>query len=104
MKKENKLKKKDAFTLVEMILVLSIVTLLVLITIPNIARKKEIINEVGCDALIEVVNSQILVYELSNGNISDINELVKDGYLTESQTVCPTGQKIVIENGQAVAK
>jgi len=95
---------KKGFTILEMILVLTIITTILLLTLPNIAQKKEIINNIGCQALVEVVNGEILVYELDGSTISNIEELVEAGLITQKQTVCPSGEKIVIENGQAVIK
>ncbi len=92
---------KKGFTVLEMILVLTVITVIVLLTIPNIAQKKKIINNVGCQALIEVVNSQILVYELDGKKVTDIQQLVDAGLLTSSQTTCPSGERIVIKDGQA---
>ena len=93
---------KKGFTVLEMILVLTVITIIVLLTIPNIAQKKKIINNVGCQALVEVVNSQILVYELDGKKVSDIQQLVDSGLLTSSQTTCPSGERIVIKDGQAM--
>ncbi len=92
---------KKGFTVLEMILVLTVITVIVLLTIPNIAQKKKIINNVGCQALVEVVNSQILVYELDGKKVTDIQQLVDAGLLTSSQTTCPSGERIVIKDGQA---
>ena len=52
---------KKGFTVLEMILVLSVITVIVLLTVPNIAQKKKVINDVGCKGLIQVVNAQILI-------------------------------------------
>jgi len=95
---------KKAFTILEMILVLMVVTIMILLTIPNINKKRQIINDVGCRALVEVINGQILVYELENGEVSSIDQLVDAELISPKQTVCPNGQNIVIEHGQAVAR
>lgn len=93
---------KKGFTVLEMILVLTVISLVVLITIPNISQKKEIINKVGCDALVEVVNAQILLYELEQGDTpSSIDDLIDKGYLKESQCVCPDGTNIEVVDGTA---
>lgn len=84
-----------------MILVLTVITIVVLLTIPNIAQKKKIINNIGCQALMEVVNSQILVYELDGKKAENIDQLVEADLLTPSQTVCPNGAEIEIIDGQA---
>ena len=95
---------KKGFTILEMILVLTVTSIIILVTVPNIAQKRKIINNVGCDALLEVVNGQILLFELEKGREpSDISELVRNGYLTSKQTVCPMGDRIEIDDGQAKA-
>ena len=91
-----------AFTVLEMLLVLTIITVVFILTLPNIQQKREIINKKGCEALVEVVNSQILLYELEHGDTSvSIDTLVNEGYLKEQQATCPDGTKISITNGQA---
>lgn len=95
---------KKAFTILEMILVLMVVTIMILLTIPNINKKRQIINDVGCQALVEVINGQILVYELENGEVSSIDQLIDAELISPKQAVCPNGQKIVIEHGQAIAR
>lgn len=92
---------KKGFTVLEMILVLTVITIVVLLTIPNISQKKKIINNIGCQALMEVVNSQILVYELDGKKVENIDQLVEAELLTPSQTVCPNGAEIEIVDGQA---
>ena len=96
---------KKGFTVLEMIIVLTVISLIVLVTLPNITQKRKTINNVGCNALVEVVNSQILMYELNEGEVpGSVWDLVADGYLKESQCTCPDGSSIDIANGQAVAR
>ena len=95
---------KKGFTVLEMILVLTVVSVIVLVTVPNIAQKKKVINQVGCRALLEVVNAQILMYDLDNGyKPSDVDELVDGEYITEAQCYCPDGSAIYISDGEAHA-
>lgn len=95
---------KKAFTILEMIIVLTIVALLFLLTLPNIQQKKEIIDNNGCESLVEVVNSQILLYEVDHiESPSSIDVLIEEGYLKESQRVCPNGKEIYISAGEAHA-
>ena len=94
--------KRNAFTTLEMMVVLLLVAILLFITLPNIQQKEKIIRNKGCQALIEIVNSQILLYEIDEEKTPDtVQELIDQGYLKQGQDVCPNGQEIVIENGQA---
>ena len=93
------------FTLLEMIIVLAIICLIFLLTLPNIQQKQEIINSKGCEALVEVVNSQILLYKIENDEeVDDIDQLIAAGYLKEKQARCPDGSLITIVDGQAEAE
>ena len=93
---------KKGFTVLEMILVLSVIYLIFLITLPNIQQKNKIIQTKGCEALTSVVDSQILLYEVENLVTPDsISDLIEGGYLKEGQNRCPNGSMIEIVNGQA---
>lgn len=95
---------KKAFTILEMLIVLAIIALLFLLTLPNIAQKQAIIERKGCEALVEVVNGQIILYEIENGHTpSSIDVLIAEGYLKEAQSKCPNGLNIDIFDGQANA-
>ncbi len=95
-------KKQGGFTILEMIIVLSIIALVFLLTLPNIQQKQKIIQEKGCDALLKVVDGQILLYEVEHLVPPDsISQLITEGYLEEGQQRCPAGEMIVIVNGQA---
>lgn len=97
--------KKEGFTILEMMIVLSIIALVFLLTLPNIQQKETIIHNTGCDALVEVVNGQILLYEIENLTPpNDIQDLINDGYLKDGQQRCPNGSMITIEDGQAYAQ
>lgn len=96
--------RQDGFTILEMIIVLSIIALIFLLTLPNIQQKQKIIQNKGCEALIEVVNAQILLYEIDHlVPPNNINQLIAEGYIKETQRRCPAGEMIEIYNGQAQA-
>ena len=96
---------KKGFTLLEMMIVLSMIALVFLITLPNIQQKEKIIQKKGCEALTEVVNGQILLYEIEHlHSPRSVDDLIQEGYLKAAQKRCPNGKKIVIINGQAYAK
>jgi len=98
---------KKGFTLIEMIFCISVILIILLLVIPNVTSKNSVVKDKGCDAQIEVVNSQILLYEIEKGKLpTSINALTKGEhpYLTTKQTVCPNGKKISIKDGQAYVK
>lgn len=84
MKKLLKLKKK-AFTLVEMLVVLLIVSVLLLLFVPNLSQQKETIKESGGTAVVKVVESQMELYELEHDKEATVADLQAAGYITEKQ-------------------
>src|SRR5699024_11730091 len=85
----NKIKQffnKRAFTLIEMLLVLLIISLLLILIIPNIAKQSSHIQSTGCDAQIKMIESQVEAYTLKhNKKPQSIDELIADGYIKENQ-------------------
>lgn len=97
--------KQNAFTILEMMIVMLVVALLLLITLPNIQQKEKIIRGKGCSALVEIVDSQILLYEIENEKTpTSVSQLIEKGYLKKGQDTCPNGKKVVIVDGQAQAQ
>jgi competence protein ComGC len=96
---------KNAFTILEMMIVMLVVALLLLITIPNIQQKEKIIRAKGCNALVDIVNSQIILYEIDHDKTpTSVSQLISEGYLKEKQDTCPNGKHVVIVNGEAKAQ
>ncbi|MBQ0066517.1 MAG: prepilin-type N-terminal cleavage/methylation domain-containing protein [Firmicutes bacterium] len=97
--------KKNAFTILEMMIVLLVIVIILLITLPNIQQKEKIIRAKGCSALIEIVNSQIMLYEINEMETpSSVSALISGGYLKQGQDKCPDGTSVVIVNGQAESR
>ena len=85
MKKLKTLKAK-AFTLVEMLVVLLIISVLMLLFVPNLTKQKDTISESGNAAVVKVVESQAELYELKNVNEkATLGKLVADGRITDKQ-------------------
>ena len=96
--------KNKGFTLLEMIVVIIIISILFLLTIPNVQKVMNSVEGVGCNALAKVVDAAIVEFKLDYGEYpSNINDLVNGGYLTSEQTKCSNGQSIVISDGHAIA-
>lgn len=93
---------KKGFTLLEMIVVVSVVTLLFLLSIPNIQKVMVLFEKKGCEAQLKVIDAAILEYQLEFDVIADdIAQLIDAGYVSEQQTACQNNDQISIENGQA---
>ncbi|PHK49763.1 competence type IV pilus major pilin ComGC [Staphylococcus edaphicus] len=95
---------KNAFTLIEMLLVLLVISLLLILIIPNIAKQSSHIQSTGCKAQIKMIDSQIEAYTLKfNKKPNSIDDLIAEGYIKENQSKCRSGSSITINNGEAVA-
>ncbi|AJC96115.1 prepilin-type N-terminal cleavage/methylation domain-containing protein [Staphylococcus hyicus] len=99
----NILKNKKGFTLIEMLLVLLIISVLLILIIPNIAKQSEHIQKTGCAAQLKLVDSQIEAYTLKyNRKPTSIDELIQEGYIKDNQKNCKSGETITIRGGEAV--
>lgn len=97
------MKNNKGITVLELIIVLSIIALIFIITLPNMATKKEKINIKECDKLIELVNGQSKLYEMDNDKKPvTINQMIDEGYIKKAQTLCPNGEVIELAFGEAV--
>ena len=95
---------KKGFTLIEMIFCISVILVILLLVIPEVTSKNRIVKEKSCDAQIEVVNSQIVLYEIEHGELPTSMSQLTSGnhpYLKEKQAVCPSGLAIKINDGEA---
>ncbi|MEK4565613.1 competence type IV pilus major pilin ComGC [Alkalihalobacillus sp. FSL R5-0424] len=94
---------QKGFTLVEMLVVLMIISILLLIAIPNMTKNNEVANEKGCDATIKLLQSQVSVYQLEEkAPPGSINDLVDGGYA--DQGTCPNGDQLELNNQLVVIK
>ena len=89
---------------IEMIFCISVILVILLLVIPNVTSKNRLVKEKSCDAQIEVVNSQIILYEIEHGELPTSMSQLTSGshpYLKEKQAVCPSGLAIRISDGEA---
>lgn len=89
MKKVRKLSNKG-FTLIEMIIVLFVISVIMLLIIPNISKNKESIDTKGNEAFVTVVQTQLDLYTMNEGEAGLTNEntfssLEDKKYLSEKQ-------------------
>lgn len=94
---------QKGFTLVEMMIVLAVITTLLVISIPNVAKNNSTIKEKGCQAFIQLVEAQIQAYEMETGEIATTTQqLVTNGYITKE--TCPDGSSLIIDADGQVTK
>lgn len=95
---------KKGFTLLEMIFVLSVISLIFMLTITNIQKSLSILHNKGCDAQLKVIDAAILQYELEHQSVPySIDDLISESYITENQSKCQDNRSIDIIDGQANA-
>ncbi len=63
------LKNSYGFTLIEMIFCISVILVILLLVVPNVTSKNNLVKNKSCDAQVEVVNSQIVLYEIDTGHL-----------------------------------
>ena len=94
--------KKAGFTLLEMTIVVLIISVLFLLTVPNIQKTLSIVNNKGCKAIEKVADAAILQYKLEYDRFpSGVSDLVSAGLLSEDQLKCDGSKHLTIVNGQA---
>lgn len=101
MKKWLKLQK--GFTLIEMLIVLMIISILLLIAVPNMTKNTKVANDKGCDATIDLLQAQIGAYTIEkNKKPEKLEDLVPDFV---NKTTCPNGSSLKINSeGKVVLK
>lgn len=81
--------KVKAFTLVEMLVVLLIISVLLLLFVPNLTKQKEAVNDKGKAAVVKVVESQAELYNLAKNEDASLSKLQADGRITETNPTIP---------------
>lgn len=97
----NYLRNERAFTLIEMIIVMTIISILLLIIVPNMAKNTKVVNKKSCEATIKLLQSQVGVYEMEKESkptsIEDLAEYV-------DRTDCPDKTELQLVDGIVTKK
>lgn len=94
---------EKGFTLIEMMIVLLIISILLIITVPNVAKHQNTIQEKGCEAYIHLVEGQVQAYRLEFGRFPvTVDELVSEGYITDLNEACGPDREISINQDGVV--
>ena len=85
MKKMMQIKTK-AFTLVEMLFTLVIISILLLLFVPNLSKQKDAVKDTGGAAVVKVVESQAELFELNHTGGVSLSKLVEAGSIAAEQS------------------
>lgn len=98
------MKNEKGFTLVEMLIVMMIISVLLILIIPNVMKQQSIVQSKGCQAFQKNVQAQVQAYMLDNDNeIPTIEQLKTEKYVETEK--CPDGKSISIaEDGNVTIK
>jgi competence protein ComGC len=91
------MKNEKGFTLIEMMIVMLVISVLLIITIPNVAKHNSNINNKGCDAYVKMVQAQVQAYEMDKNKVPTLQELKDENYLKPDAKGCPNGKEISID-------
>ena len=78
-------KSVKGFTLMEMLVVLLIISVLLLLFVPNLSQQKDKVKSTGGAAVVRVVESQAELYEMKNAGDATLSNLVSSGSITDKQ-------------------
>ena len=96
---------KKGYTLLEMLVVVMIISVLFLLTLPNVSKVIDSVDERACKVLTKVADSAIVQFRLDYGqDPNSITDLVSGQYLSDEQTTCSNGKVLYIEDGHVVSE
>lgn len=86
----------------EMLIVLFIISVLILISIPNVTKHFSTVEDKGCDAYMKMAQGQVEAYKIDMGKYPEsIVELENGKYLkNDSQKRSCKGKEIIITQGE----
>lgn len=97
-----RLMNQKGFTLIEMLIVLLVISILLIITVPNIIQHQKSIRNKGCDAFVKMVQAQVQAYQLDEDVLpASIDDLKSKGYI--ESTSCPNGKNVTLSAEGKVA-
>lgn len=92
------MKNEQGFTLIEMLVVLLIISVLILVTIPNVTKYSETIDDKGCEAYEKMLSGQVTAYKLQNQKYPTTKQLYDEKYIKEENPTCPNGDELMIDD------
>ncbi|MEO4052399.1 competence type IV pilus major pilin ComGC [Solibacillus sp. CAU 1738] len=97
------MRNERGFTLVEMLIVLLIISILIIVTIPNVTKHFASIDSKGCDAYVQMLQGQVEAYKIDHMKTPTFDELKDEGYIGDSKAECPSGTAVSIDGDGKVS-
>ena len=98
-----KIMEEDGFTLIEMMIVLLIISVLIIITIPNVTKHSKSIDDEGCTAYVAIVQAEIESYKMEHLKYpTGLQDLVDEDYFPDTPK-CPDGRQLSIDKDGKVS-
>ncbi|WP_096201240.1 competence type IV pilus major pilin ComGC [Bacillus sp. FJAT-45350] len=92
------LKNDSGFTLIEMMIVLMIISILLLIAVPNMTKNNTVASSKGCDATVDLLQAQVGAYEIETGESpANLQVLKEKGYVDRIE--CSDKTQLKLEGG-----
>ncbi|WP_042473805.1 competence type IV pilus major pilin ComGC [Bacillus ndiopicus] len=91
------MKNEKGFTLVEMLVVLLIVSILILVTIPNVTKHFASIDSKGCSAYMTMLQGQVEAYKIDHMTTPTVSDLFSEKYIDSEEAKCPSGELVTID-------
>lgn len=93
------MKNNEGVTLVELVLVISILAILIVIAVPEVtsfvAKSKEKVCDINCSELEKAYNAHI-----TTENLTDTGNIFEEYLGLYSKNICPSGGTIIYTNGE----
>lgn len=79
---------KHGFTLIEMMIVLLIISILLLIAVPNMTKSNAVVTDKSTEATVKLVQSQVAAYQMDHdGSLpATLNDLLTGNYVNSITT------------------
>ncbi|RYL90990.1 prepilin-type N-terminal cleavage/methylation domain-containing protein [Sporolactobacillus sp. THM7-4] len=86
-----------AFTLIEMMIVLMIISILLLIAVPNMTKSNTVVQNKSTDATVKLVQSQVGAYQMDHdGQLpANLDVLITEDYVDSIKT--PDGKELIYD-------
>ncbi|OJG55411.1 prepilin-type N-terminal cleavage/methylation domain-containing protein [Enterococcus haemoperoxidus] len=68
-----------------MLVVLLIISVLILLFVPNLSKHKEGVDKKGNEAIVKIIETQMDLYVMEKNQTPTLEQLLKDEYITQEQ-------------------